>query len=126
MSDTKGSKRALCVDDEPFIRELVERRLMSRGYEVILAGNAEEALRHVNDVDIILTDLNMPGKDGYWLISRVPPGKAVVVMTGRSSIDDRVRDTAAAVLPKPFEREEFDAAMTEAERYVGANGYQPV
>ncbi len=81
------SKRILIVDDDPHIRRLVALALTEEtSYEVSDVSSAEAALLHISrqPVDLLLTDLRMPGMNGIELIQRVrqlDPGTAVVVFT---------------------------------------------
>jgi DNA-binding response OmpR family regulator len=60
-------KKILVVDDEDNIRLLYQEELRDAGYEVLLAGNAEEALRKVEEdpPDLITLDVKMPGMNGF-------------------------------------------------------------
>ena len=55
--------RVLVVDDEPAVRSALRVNLARAGYEVVLAGTAEEALKALAErpVDLVLTDVKMPG-----------------------------------------------------------------
>ncbi|WP_298821265.1 response regulator [Chloroflexus sp.] len=81
------SKRILIVDDDPNIRRLVTLALTEEtSYEVSDVSSAEAALLHISrqPVDLLLTDLHMPGMSGIELIQRVrqlDPGTAIVVFT---------------------------------------------
>jgi DNA-binding response OmpR family regulator len=80
-------KRILVVDDDPHIRRLVSLALTEdTSYEVSDVSSAEAALLHISrqPVDLLLTDLKMPGMSGIELIQRVrqlDPGTAIVVFT---------------------------------------------
>ena len=65
--------RLLIVDDDDAFRTTIGRDLADHGYEVRLAHNAEEAERELvrQPIDILLTDLRMPGGDGIDLLDRV-------------------------------------------------------
>ena len=65
--------RVLAVDDEPDARDLMQRILAEHGATVITAGSGEEALRILETVpfDVLLSDIGMPGIDGYQLIRRI-------------------------------------------------------
>jgi PAS domain S-box-containing protein len=84
-----GHETVLLVEDEPVVREMVCEILQSKGYRVLSAGSGEEALRlwqtHRSDVDLLLTDLIMPGMSGRVLgelLLHVRPDLAVVYMSG--------------------------------------------
>ncbi|MEL6109800.1 MAG: response regulator [Planctomycetota bacterium] len=64
------AKTALVVDDSTSMRQMVSFTLKESGFEVIQAGNGQEALANVagNSVNLVVTDLNMPVMDGMTLI----------------------------------------------------------
>ena len=90
----------LIVDDTPEILEVVTRMLESHGARVTAVGTAERALDLLERLrpDVLLSDLEMPVKDGYWLIGRVralSPDLGgltpAACLTGRSDPADRAR-----------------------------------
>ncbi len=103
--------RILIVDDEAFQRESLGGFLVKQGYDVVLAADGETALRIVQEavVDVMLTDVRMPGLDGAELLVRareVNPLLEVIVMTAFGTIADAVtamRSGAASYLTKPVD-----------------------
>src|SRR2546423_4292291 len=100
--------RILVVDDEGAIREVVRRILTRAGYEVIAASGGEEALTLLADrdqqVDLLLTDVIMPGMSGKELAERFASlrvGARVLYMSGYT---DRLigLDEVDALIEKPF------------------------
>ncbi len=88
-STTGNNETILVVDDEPALRELVEEVLQSKDYRVLCAENGEDALRILTTehVDLLLTDVIMPGIDGYQLASEARkqfPEIKIVVASGYS------------------------------------------
>jgi CheY-like chemotaxis protein len=80
----------LVVDDEDAVNRLVSRYLTHLGYRVLEASSGEEALEIVRRrrpaVDLVLSDVVMPGMDGTALASRLLarcPGPSVILMTGQ-------------------------------------------
>ena len=71
----KGTETILFVEDEAFVRQVTAEVLCSAGYGVLIAQNAEEALRlyerHSRAVDLVLTDLILPGQTGSELAERL-------------------------------------------------------
>ena len=65
--------RVLVVDDTAYVLDVVTDMLKSHGAEVTAVGSAEEALDVLQRErpDVLLSDLAMPGKGGYWLIAQV-------------------------------------------------------
>jgi len=75
--------RVLVVDDAPYVLQVVRDILTEDGAEVTTADSAEEALGLLQweRPDVLLSDLAMPGKGGYWLIQQVralPPDRGGV------------------------------------------------
>jgi CheY-like chemotaxis protein len=75
--------RVLVVDDAPAVRDVVTHILSQDGAKVTAVGSAEEALAALQGErpDVLLSDLAMPGKGGYWLIGQVralPPERGGV------------------------------------------------
>jgi two-component system, cell cycle sensor histidine kinase and response regulator CckA len=107
-----GRETILLVEDEPSLRNLARSILSANGYNVLVAGNAEEALSkthaHQGLIHLILTDLVMPGMDGQALaaeISTERPDIHIVFMSGYSdhAILERVLSMpGTAFLQKPF------------------------
>ena len=102
----------LLVEDEAPVRAFASQALRLRGYTVIEAENAEEALQRLQDnalhVDIFVTDVVMPGMDGPSWVRRAlqdRPGVRVVFVSGYA--EDSFGDTQSQIpnsvfLPKPF------------------------
>jgi len=123
------SARILIVDDELFVRNLLANVLGRRGHEIVLACDAEEALAALKDTpafDLMLTDVVMPGMDGFDLLRRVRsayPDVKVIVLTGyarKQSISDFLLYGADEYLSKPFQVRELVAAV---DRVTGAAGH---
>jgi two-component system cell cycle sensor histidine kinase/response regulator CckA len=116
-----GDGVVLLVEDEAPVRAFASRALKLRGYTVIEAENAEEALRALADpalaVDIFVTDVIMPGMDGpTWVREalRARPNTRVVFMSGYSEeslTEERERIPNAVFLPKPFSLSELTATV---------------
>jgi len=68
-----GGVRVLVVDDAPYVRDVVTDILEQDGAEVTAAETAEKALEILQRErpNVLLSDLTMPGKSGYWLIGQV-------------------------------------------------------
>ena len=102
----------LLVEDEAPVRAFASRALRLRGYTVIEAGNAEEALQTLEDasleIDVFVTDVIMPGLDGpSWVAQALKdrPGVKVVFVSGYaedSVTEHQARIPNAVFLPKPF------------------------
>jgi two-component system cell cycle sensor histidine kinase/response regulator CckA len=116
-----GSERILLVDDEEALRSSVKEYLEARGYSVLAARNGNEALEILdreNDVQLIVTDLMMPGLSGDDLARKVwekNPGFAILFISGYmdSSAHEFVSARPAGMdyLEKPFPLAELAAKV---------------
>lgn len=100
----------LIVDDELLIRDLLYDFFSNQGWEIATAENGIKALEILENrsVDLLLTDLKMPGLDGMELTTKVKedyPNLPIVIMTGFPSIDTAVQALRCKVedyVIKPF------------------------
>ena len=99
----------LLVEDDPLVRTTLAEALADAGFEVLEAEDAESALRMVaehDDLAALLTDINLPGADGFALARaarRLRPNLPVVYASGRYREPDPQRALPdAAFLAKPF------------------------
>jgi signal transduction histidine kinase len=115
--------RVLVVDDEPDARELAATVLERYGAEVKVAASAAEAFAIIGHerIDVLVTDIEMPGEDGYGLLRRVralPPGRGrrmpAGALTAFAGAHDREKVLAAGFqvhLPKPVLPADLAAAV---------------
>ena len=111
----------LVVDDDEHIRELCRAVAEESGMRVLDVSTAEEALEmlELSSVDIVLTDLRLPGTSGLELLRRVAqvyPDIAVVMLTQYGTIDSAVEATrmgAVDYVTKPFRVEELRARLEQ-------------
>ncbi len=116
--------KILVVDDETYVRDLLTRVLARRGHDVDTATDGESALQRMSErhYDLVLTDVVMPGIDGFDLLRRVKanyPGVTVIVLTGyarKQSISDFMLYGADEYLSKPFQ---VQALLDSVDRVVG-------
>jgi two-component system, cell cycle sensor histidine kinase and response regulator CckA len=116
-----GEGVVLLVEDEAPVRAFAARALKMRGFTVIEAENAEDALNVLRDgslaVDVFVTDVIMPGMDGpSWVREALKsrPDTRVVFVSGYSEeslIEDRDRIPNSVFLPKPFSLSELTATV---------------
>jgi len=114
-------KRLLVVDDEPNLLRAVAACLKAEAYEVSTARSGHEALMQLAESipDLIISDIRMPGMDGYKLARQLrgSPRTAlvpIVFLTAKDETADRIEGFRAGVdayLTKPFEPEELIAVV---------------
>lgn len=114
-------KSVLTVDDSPSIRQMVRVVLTPAGYEVHEASDGNQGLTVAKSkqINMIITDLNMPGMDGLTFIREVRKlpaysGTPIIFLTTES--DDGAKQQAKAAgatgwITKPFKQEQLTAAV---------------
>jgi CheY-like chemotaxis protein len=126
--------RVLIVDDEAIIRGMLEIELEER-YEVLTAENADKAIEILtqNPVDLVISDINMPGTKGFgllqWVKQHYPKTKTALITA--YNIDDYVRmakeSDISNIIPKstPFNFDEFNSIVYNlvTERIFGLDRY---
>jgi CheY-like chemotaxis protein len=100
--------RVLVVEDHDDSRDLIEQVLAHVGARVIASPSADEALVHLDQVDVVVTDIAMPGHDGFWLLHQVQQGHRstpVIAVSGYSDLQEKALREAAftRVLRKPID-----------------------
>jgi two-component system cell cycle sensor histidine kinase/response regulator CckA len=120
----RGHETVLVVEDEPALRELTTRVLTGAGYKVLEAGTGAEALalleRHPEDVDLLFTDVVMPGMTGRELAVRLAslrPAMRVLYTSGYTEdaiLRYGVLDDASRFLTKPYTPAELRRRIREA------------
>ncbi len=124
MSPTEsggGARRILVVDDEESIRDLCARVLARSGFQVTIAGDGEDAVRHLQDesFDLVISDIRMPGISGLDVLTTAKalhPSIAVVLITGFGTAEALARANqsgADRILTKPFDAQELLATVRE-------------
>jgi two-component system cell cycle sensor histidine kinase/response regulator CckA len=110
----------LLVDDQAAVRDLVARQLQAGGYRVIPAASGRDALailtQHAATIDLLLTDIMMPGMIGPQLVAvvqlRWPAVRALYLSGGAEDwAVELMRDTGAECLKKPFTEGELRTAL---------------
>jgi DNA-binding NtrC family response regulator len=122
MIPTQVGERLLVVDASTETRELLQRNLSSEGYRVLTASGVDEAVRllQASPVDLVLTELDLPGTSGLDLVRHVRENlreTVVLVITGHPSIEgaiEAVKLGAEDYLPKPFSQEALLIAARRA------------
>jgi two-component system cell cycle sensor histidine kinase/response regulator CckA len=116
-----GSETILLVEDEVALLQILRDGLANRGYTVLAASGGQQALelsrRHAGTIDLVLTDIIMPGMSGYEMVSRLVverPGLHVLYMSGYTAdfiARKGLRIDGAELLPKPFTEETLQARI---------------
>jgi two-component system, OmpR family, response regulator MprA len=119
--------RILVVDDEPSVRDALDRALRLDGYKVRLAQDGREALDLLADdpPDAVVLDVLMPAPDGLEVTRRLRAAgdrTPVLLLTARDAVPDRVKGLDAGAddyLVKPFALEELTARLRALLRRTG-------
>jgi two-component system NtrC family response regulator len=112
----------LAIDDDDSLRRVVEYNLAEEGYRVITAADGPSGLEAYQReaVDVVLTDIRMPGMEGIELLARLKamqPELPVIMLTAFGTIDSAVeamRLGAFDYLTKPFSRDQLRASVRKA------------
>jgi two-component system response regulator AtoC len=121
-----GFSRVLVVDDEEPMRHVLDLLLRREGYEVVTAESGEAAIGRLQDdaapeVDVVLTDVRMPGIGGLGLVewaARERPELTVIVMSAFGSVAlaiDAMHRGAYDYVSKPFKQDEVVLALRKAQ-----------
>lgn len=113
--------RILTVDDSASMRALLRHALTQQGFEIEQAEDGVAALEwlQANEVDVVITDINMPRMDGFGLIEALRSGdrhqgRPILVLTTESSDEKKQRARTAGAtgwIVKPFDAEKLAAAV---------------
>jgi two-component system cell cycle sensor histidine kinase/response regulator CckA len=113
----------LLTEDEPPLREFIELVLRRRGFQVLSASNASEALAFsqsfAGTIDLLLTDVTMPGMDGRELarlMQHQRPGIKVLFMTGYAhpQLQEAMERGESSCIMKPFSSDELARGIRKA------------
>jgi len=111
----------LVVDDEKLIRWSMRERLEQAGYEVVVAGSAEQTLESLNDrVSLALLDVKLPDMGGIELCNEIRhrcPTCRVIMMTAQWSPElahEALENGAVEVLQKPFDLDDMARVVETA------------
>ncbi len=119
MRENPDTTRALLVEDDPNIVDLIRSNLSVRGFDTVVCGEGERALRllETESPDIVLLDLMLPDADGMEICRRIRERSsvAVIVVSARGGERDKVTALnmgADDYMTKPFSVEELLARIT--------------
>jgi len=123
------SAKVAVIDDDRFIRYLLDLHLRKAGYEVFAAEDAVDAGRVILErkPDLILCDVDMPFMDGYEFVSALRADPAtrdipVVFLTVSKSLDERAKPLRAGHLVKPVTADDLLRTVAEDTRARPAAG----
>src|SRR5579863_5130109 len=105
-------RTVLVVDDDQSFRRVIEYQLREDGFHVLTAASVASALAQyeARTIDVVVTDVKMPGADGMELLGRlkaIEPDLPVVILTAHGTIGsavDAMKRGAVDYLTKPFTR----------------------
>src|SRR5579871_5808725 len=113
-------KSVLVIEDEEKLRRVISLHLSSTGHQVTAVGTAEEALKHAADVNLVLTDLKLPGMDGLALLEKLHAENVhtpVIVMSAFGTVEiavEAMKKGAVDFLPKPFSLDHLTVVVDKA------------
>ena len=114
-----GNCKLLIVDDEPALRKALRTSLTASGFDVTEARNGDEALFMLpsTPVDVVLLDINMPGRNGIDVCRRIRASSmhiGIIMVTVRDSEEDKVQALEAGAddfITKPYLLREMVARL---------------
>ena len=116
-------KRILAVDDSKTMRDMLNFTLLNAGYDVVLAEDGNDGLSKLGDnsIDLIITDINMPGMNGIELIKNVRADASyrsmpILILTTESGAELKQEGKAAGAtgwIVKPFVPEKLLQVVTK-------------
>ncbi len=106
----------LYVEDEMELGTWVYEDFKRRGYEVTWLTSGDQAMSHMDKVDIVILDIMLPGLDGFSIGRRIKkeyPSIPIMMLSARSAVEDKVEGLQFAddFLTKPFHPDELDARI---------------
>ncbi|HWU90488.1 MAG TPA: sigma-54 dependent transcriptional regulator [Kofleriaceae bacterium] len=123
--------KILVADDEQNLRRVLVAMLKRDGHEVVQAASGLEAIERIADVDVVITDLRMPGADGMEVLrtaARSHPHVPVIMITAYGSVGQAVEAIKAGAfdyIEKPFEQDSIRAIVDKAIGQAAANRMAP-
>mgnify|MGYP001374323573 CR=1 FL=1 len=123
--------RILYVEDEREIGQWIKSDLERRGHHVTWMEQGEEALERLEEADVVVLDVMLPGLDGFTIgqrMKRLRPDLPILLLTARTALEDKLEGLAFAddYLTKPFYPEELAARVEVLLRRYGLDAAQPI
>ena len=118
------SKKILAVDDSKTMRDMVAFTLKNAGFEVVQAHDGEDAVRMLDihgEVDLVITDLNMPNMDGFALVDHLRGSMKhknvpILMLTTESDAEKKQRGRSGGAtgwIVKPFNPDKLIEAVNK-------------
>lgn len=110
----------LVIEDEEKYRRVIGLHLSSNGFQVKAVATAEEGLKNATDIDLVLTDLKLPGMDGLAFLEQLRAQNMhtpVIVMSAFGTVEnavDAMKKGAVDFLPKPFSLDHLTVVVEKA------------
>jgi DNA-binding NtrC family response regulator len=130
---SKRTKTILLVEDEPIVRSLLREVLERAGYQVLACERPEDGIAecrsHIGKIDLLLTDVVMPGMNGKEMASHIlemMPELSVIFMSGYTEhvlVNDGILDAKIEYLQKPFS---LQTLRQRLERVLSTQPAQPL
>ncbi len=123
--------KILVADDEQNLRRVLTALLRREGHEVVQAASGLEAIDHLGQVDVVITDLRMPGADGMEVLrtaAKSHPHVPVIMITAYGSVGQAVEAIKAGAfdyIEKPFEQDSIRVIVDKAIGQAAANRLAP-
>jgi two-component system response regulator AtoC len=123
--------KILVADDEQNLRRVLVALLRRDGHDVVQAASGSEAIERIGDVDVVITDLRMPGADGMDVLrhaSKHFPHVPVIMITAYGSVGQAVEAIKAGAfdyVEKPFEQDQIRTIVGKAIGQAAANRSAP-
>jgi two-component system, OmpR family, response regulator CpxR len=120
--DVLMNAKVLLVDDEEQFVEILAQRLQTRGFHVETTFNGDDAIQFIgqHDMDVVILDVLMPGRDGIEVlreIKRIKPLIEVIMLTGHGTVDTAISGMklgAYDYLMKPTDTTELVEKITKS------------
>jgi two-component system response regulator AtoC len=123
--------KILVADDEQNLRRVLAAMLRRDGHEVVQAASGLEAIERLAEVDIVITDLRMPGADGMEVLrtaTKNHPHVPVIMITAYGSVGqavEAIKNGAFDYIEKPFEQDSIRVIVEKAIGQASANKLAP-
>src|SRR5438067_9234428 len=123
--------KILVADDEQNLRRVLVAMLRRDGHDVVQAASGAEAIERLAEVDVVITDLRMPGADGMEVLrtaARSHPQVPVIMITAYGSVGQAVEAIKAGAfdyIEKPFEQDSIRVIVGKAIGQASANRLAP-